>query len=181
MANPTTGFGLRHVKARVPGAVAVELAVASNYGTAIGIGSVVEHTGTSNQCQVYTVSPGNTGAYGVVIACRSSAGLPLNHIPASTGGYVSVYLIDEHVFLAREDSVTSSLDASAAGANIQLIAGTISTETGESGWLLDSNTVNTTATLPIRIIALAEASIDNDDTAANKLVYVTGNYRQAAV
>lgn len=59
------------------------------------------------------------------------------------------------LFAIQEDSVGGAIAAAtSAGALADLVAGTGSTVTGMSGWMLDSSTVGTGATLQVKVIEL---------------------------
>ncbi len=66
------------------------------------------------------------------------------------------------MFVIQEDSVGGAIVTATAGMkNIDLIAGSGSTVTGYSGWMADSNTIQTTNTLQLRIM---QALVEEDNT-----------------
>lgn len=80
---------------------------------------------------------------------------------ASTGFYVLVCDDPNVLYEIQEDSVGGALAATSVGLNADLIAGSGSTATRMSGFMLDSSTAATTATLQLRIIQL-EQRADNE-------------------
>ena len=58
----------------------------------------------------------------------------------------------DQLFVAQEDSVTTPLQITEVGAMCDHVAGAGSTVTGFSGYMIDSNTANSTATLQWRMI-----------------------------
>lgn len=96
-------------------------------------------------------------------------GLPPYH-QASTAGYVLVADDPNLLFYAQEDSVGGSMPAGSAMSNVDLIAGAGSTITAQSGWQLDSSTVNTTPTLQMRILRLLQQTDNLIGTNAKWLV-----------
>jgi len=70
---------------------------------------------------------------------------------ASIGQYVIVADDPTLLFMIQEDSVSGALAAGAVGRNANLVAGTGSTVTGYSGWMLQSSSLATTNTLQLRI------------------------------
>jgi hypothetical protein len=68
------------------------------------------------------------------------------------------------LFMAQEDGDGSSLDMVDAGLNINFIVGAGNTTSGQSGMQIDSSTVATTATLPLKLIEPVQTP-DNELTA----------------
>jgi hypothetical protein len=79
---------------------------------------------------------------------------------ASTAFYVLVADDPALLFEIQEDSVGGALAATSVGLNADLIAASGSAATKQSGFMLDSSTAATTATLQLRIIQL-EQRADN--------------------
>ena len=153
--------------------------VATAYGTAIFVGDWVEITNTGLVCKVFDgdtrlgVEIDATGAagdeLGAVLGVLDSNGDPLLYLPASTtgDGVVAGYvLVADHplqLYLAQEDGDTTPIAAASVGLNIAMISThTGNTTTGRSKQELDSNTVNTTATLALRLVK----SYKNDTVAS---------------
>ena len=84
----------------------------------------------------------------------TSDNLSRTYRPASTAMFVFVADSPNLVFIAQEDSDTSTLDQDDIGLNANIIIGTGSTTTGVSAVEIDSNTAATTATLDLRILGL---------------------------
>ncbi len=148
--------------------------VPSTYGSAIYVGDPVVATGASDAFGVpvvqlataaggaYTLGPmvaiSNGGPNNAVVAVTRD--LPVYH-PASTSQYILVAHNPDEMFWIQEDSVGGAIVTATAGMkNIDLIAGTGSTVTGYSGWMADSSTIQTTATLQLRIM---QALVEEDN------------------
>jgi len=152
--------------------------VPSSYGTALFIGDPVIHVNNSaDAAGIPTVARASAGggAYilGVMVGVAShgdpnvalTRDLPRYH-QASTEGYILVADDPDLLFEVQEDGVGGAMGTGAAGRNVDVVAGTGSTTTGYSGFELDSNTLNTTATLQMRIHRPVER-VDNDATLTN--------------
>ncbi len=177
MANANTPFGLRpdrKVSGQPWSSAANIYNIPSAYGSNLFPGDPVIPTGTSdaNGIPNVTLATAAGGAYlggsmvGIVQAGEPivtiTRDLPVYH-QASTQGYILVADDPELLFLVQEDGLGGALGANASSANVDLISGSGSTTTGQSGWLLDSSTVATTATLQCRLMwPLRQA--DNDPT-----------------
>jgi hypothetical protein len=86
---------------------------------------------------------------------------------ASTARWVLV-VDDPNVFLvAQEDGDTTPIAMADVGLNVNFIVAAASTVTGASGMQIDSNTVSTTATLPLKLIAPLAVS-DNELTTSGQ-------------
>jgi len=129
-------------------------------GTALYVGDPVNLAGASDAEGKYpTVTIATAGAgnlvYGVIVSFEESDTDNNNYRTASTARYCNVCVDPHAIYIIQEDSVGGAVAAASVGLNADLVAGTGSTVTGESGWLLDSNTVNTTANLQLRILGIA--------------------------
>jgi hypothetical protein len=91
---------------------------------------------------------------------------------ASTEGYVLVCDDPDVLYEIQEDSDTSTLAKTSIGLNADLIAAAGSTYTRRSGFMLDSSTAATTATLQLRIIELAQRPDNEIGTNAKWLVAI---------
>jgi len=140
--------------------------VPASNATALFIGDPVIITGTGStdgypDVGIATAS-GAGRITGVVVGFRPTAPFsPYKYLPASTEGYVLVVDDPDVLYEVQEDSVGGALAVTAIGQNIDLIAGTGNTNTGTSGWMIDSSTAATTATLQMRIVELQHRA-DND-------------------
>jgi len=173
VSNTDAAFGLR-VWGELLGAHLYGVATA--YGTAIYLGTMMEHNGTSYATKYGGGIPGcaveETGAAGSIlgaaIAIFDSDMDPVNYLAASTtgDGVVAGYvLIADHPmqkFLAQEDGDTTPVAAASIGLNADMIGTGGSTTTGVSTMEIDSDTVNTTSTLAVKIL-----SSHPDDTIAS--------------
>lgn len=130
--------------------------VAATDGTALFVGDLVKLDGTADV----------NGIRGVVQAAASDAciGVVVGVVPsmtaldtpqyraASTARYVLVADDPNIIFEAQEDGDTDPLEMVDAGLNVNFVVGAGSTTTGASGMQIDSNTEDTTATLPLKLI-----------------------------
>lgn len=177
MANPNTPYGLRPVR-KTSGQLWTGAAnvynIPSSYGSNLFVGDPVIPTGTSDANGIPNVTLATAAGGNYLIGCMVGivqAGepivsvtrdLPIYH-QASTQGYILVADDPELMFEVQEDGLGGAMGVNASSSNVDLIAGSGSTVTGQSGWLLDSSTVNTTATLQMRLLWPIRAS-DNDAT-----------------
>lgn len=160
--------------------------VPSTYATALYIGQPLIATGAAdaNGIPVVQTASAGTGNYilgpmiGIVdggaphvAEITVTRDLPIYH-PASTSQYILVADDPNLLFWVQEDSDGGSIATATSGMkNANLVAGAGSTVTGYSGWMLDSSTINTTATLQMRIIqALRETDNTPGSTNAKWLV-----------
>lgn len=164
MSNQDAAFGLR-VWGECKGARLY--GIATSYGTAVYIGSLMKHDGTSYATTFGGGIPGcaveETGAAGSllggVIALFDSDMDPVNYIAASTAGDGTVAgyaLIADHPdqeFLMQEDGDTTPIAAASIGLNANCIGTGGNTTTGVATSEIDSTTVNTTATLAVKILS----------------------------
>lgn len=93
---------------------------------------------------------------GTVIGIIPAAPFALQYGAASTAFYFTACDNPDALFEVQEDSVGGALAATNVGQNCDLIAAAGTAATGTSGWMLDSSTAGTGATLQCRIIALAD-------------------------
>jgi hypothetical protein len=146
--------------------------VPASDSTALFVGDPVVIAGTGDARGVPAVTRATAGSAGritgVVIGIANDPAVPgsndmlmQGYRPASTEGYVLVCDDANILFEIQEDGVGGTLAVTSIGLNADLIAGTGSTSTRNSGFMLDSSTAATTATLQVRIVAL-EQRADND-------------------
>lgn len=143
--------------------------IATAYGTAVFVGDWVEITNTGLVCKALggdtrmSIEIDATGAagdeLGAVLEIMDSNGDPLSYLPASTtgDGVVAGYaLVADHPmqeYVVQEDGDTTPIAAASVGLNVAMISThTGDTNTGRSKQEIDSNTVNTTSTLALRIL-----------------------------
>uniref|UniRef100_A0A6M3J2A1 Putative structural protein n=1 Tax=viral metagenome TaxID=1070528 RepID=A0A6M3J2A1_9ZZZZ len=177
-------------------------AIATAPTLAFYIGDVVGHDGTALSTPHGTIAAlekdattagGGAGKQvGAVTALFDEKMDPTPYIAASaTGngtiaGYAMVADHPDQEFLIQEDGDTSSVVVANIGLNADYIATTAgSTTTGLSGHELDSNTVNTTATLDLKILDIhPEDSISAAGAAGNHarfIVRINAHYHGANV
>jgi len=176
MANPNTPYGMRPYAymsgAPYNGAVRTYYVPASN-NTALYFGDpvvMVTDSSDGNGVQAVHIAAAAGGTYvlGTFAGRSNNAGMATipvlqsnnAYLPASTAAYV--YVTDDPFLLyaIQEDSDGGALVAGASGRNADLIAGSGSTVTGQSGWMLDSSTLQTTNTLQLRIMQALQ-QVDN--------------------
>lgn len=171
MANADRPFGLcpiRHKNGAPYNGAVTPYYVPATYATALFVGDPVVVTGTSNTAEVEGYIPGSlpeinkataaggnylTGA--IVSFGLNRDDLSKKHKPALTESIVWVADDPDLIFEIQEDGDTTPLAATSVSANADLIfTASGSAVTGLSGAELDSDTVNTTATLQLRIISI---------------------------
>lgn len=144
--------------------------VPSSDGTAIYVGDVVKHNGSSGAAgltiygqncegmpQVIRVSAGTTGQdiVGVVVGFSPNQdSLMTKHRAASTNRLVYVVPVENVIFEVQEDAATTPVAAASIGLNAAFTTTAGSATTGVSAMALDSDSVNTTATLPLKVLRL---------------------------
>lgn len=175
MANTNVPWGLTPVRYR-SGAMYTGAAniyhVPSTFGTALFLGDPVigvTNTADANGIPNITIASGAGAILLGSIVGFVSAGEP--NVPrtrdnavyrlASTEAYVLVADDPDLLFEAQEDSVGGNMAIAAGGRNVDLISGTGNTNSGRSGWMLDSSTMANTNSLTMRIYRPVER-VDND-------------------
>ena len=131
--------------------------------TAVGIGDLVDITGAADTVKQGAAGGpflGSAGAY--VAASTLSTNLPV-HIANGRSVYV-----------AQEDSDSSTLAAADEGENANVIVAAVNTTTGRSQMEIDSNTVTVTATFDVRLLEPAPY-VDNTVASANAKWFVLIN------
>jgi hypothetical protein len=109
--------------------------VKSNHSTKLAIGDVVVITGEANSDGIAEVDAGATGgaATGVIVSIAPNFNnLYVNHLPASTAGYV--YVNTDLNTLYKAEIATQALTAANVGSNVDIVA----TEAATSGGLTSS-------------------------------------------
>lgn len=163
MPNLNVAFGLKPVRyasgAPYNGA-AKEYFVPSSDGTALFIGDPVIIAGSADAgmtaATVTRATAGSAGRItGVVVGFRPSDSINANgYRLASTDAYVLVADDPDLLFEIQDDSVGGALAAADIGLNADLIAASGNAYTKRSGFMLDTSTKATTATLQLRIESL---------------------------
>jgi len=181
MANLDAAFGLRpvrHANGQPYTGGGNMYYVPSTYGSNIFVGDpVIAVTDDADAAGIQRVTLATAGAtnyaLGVVVGVANAGDpavpvtrdQPVYH-QASTAGYVIVADDPDMLFECQEDGVGGAMGVGAVGRNVDLVAGTGSTVTGQSAWELDSNTLGTTNNLQMRIVAPVERT-DNDPALTN--------------
>jgi hypothetical protein len=179
MANPNTPFGLRPYAymsgAPYNGAVRTYY-VPSGNATALFLGDPVvmvsaNSDGNGVQSVVVASAGDSNPVLGAFMGISNNAGQAVitlqqtqtPYLAASQAAYV--YVSDDPflLYLLQEDSVGGSLVSGANNRNANLISGSGSTATSQSGWLLDSSTLATSSARQMRII---QALQETDNTVA---------------
>lgn len=149
--------------------------VPSTYGTNIFVGDpliLVTVSTESSGIPIVNVATAAGGAY-VIGSCVGigQAGNPpvaiTRDMPpyhqASTAGYIQVADDPEILFEVQENG---AMGIGAVGRNVDLVSAAGSTASGYSGWMLNSSTLATTATLQMRVVYPVIRE-DNDPTLTN--------------
>jgi hypothetical protein len=149
--------------------------VPASDGTALFVGDPVKFvTDASDANGVPTITIGTAGggafSLGVVLGVVTGGDPAVVRTfdktvyrVASTEAYLLIADDPDLLFEIQEDSVGGVMTVGAAGRNADLVAGSGSTVTGRSGWMLDSSTLNTTNTLQMRIVGPVDRP-DNEPT-----------------
>lgn len=161
MPNTQVAYGFRPIFEADGSAWAgttTEYFVPATDATALYIGDPVIIAGSADADGVPTATrataAGGGRITGVVVGFRPSPTIIANGFrAASTAEYILVADGPNTIYTAAEDSIGGSLAATSVGLNVDMIAGTGNRVTG-SGFLIDSSTAATTATLQWRIIGL---------------------------
>lgn len=179
MANVAAPYGFRPVQERNGSpwcGKTREVIFLDTDATACFVGDLVKYTGT----QVTDPETGIT--YSVVTKASAAdtrlAGAVVGFQPALGPDWISYKRANEQIraripvdrdviYSVQEDGDASFLTDGAAEANIDFVAGTGNTQTGLSTSALDSSTVNTTDTLPLRIISSEGNVVDNEVDGSN--------------
>lgn len=161
MANANAPFGLSPIMegngSPWSGATSIYYVPATN-ATALYIGDPVILSGAADADGVPTAirATGATSARitGAVVGFVPSATIIANgYRAASTAEYAIVADGVGVLYEVQEDSVGGALTVQSVGLNANLVAGTGSRITG-SGFMLDSSTAATSATLQVRVVKL---------------------------
>jgi len=182
MPNTNVAFGLapvRHAHESGYGPSVREYFVPSSDSTALFIGDPVVLAGSADATLTAATvtratAAGGNRITGVVVGFRPSASIEANgYRLASTDAYVLVCDDPMALYEIQEDSVGGALAAADIGLNADLIAASGNAYTKRSGFMLDTSTKATTATLQLRIVGLVDR-VDNE-VGANAKVLVRLN------
>lgn len=175
MANVSAPKGfvpVRHLNGSPWNGATVAMLCDSGDGTAVYIGDVVKFAGSSGaagqivagyDCEgMPTISRDTSATTGQAVAgvvvgfSPDPTNLMLKHRAASTNRVAHVVVDPTVVFEIQEDAVTTPVAAASVGLNAAYVATAGSATTGVSGMVLDSDSVNTTSTLPLKILGLSK-------------------------
>lgn len=168
MANQNSPFGLRPIGPAGGGPYNANLQERRNgilysNATAIYTGDLVKMQNTGYMAQ-WTATTAVSQCWGVFRGCRYFSNSQQTIVPqkywpgtdAASGTvlaqFIPAALAPLQYYVIQTDSTGITL--ADIGANADIVVGTGSTLTGFSGSYLDTGTLNTTATLPLRIIDL---------------------------
>ncbi len=195
MANSETAFGLRPVGLVGSGANSTgvtQYEIASNNANAIFNGSICVPTAAGVIDQAGATDGGTTQALGVLVGVEyhdatQKKPVFLNYWPGSgsvsvdTNFPVKALVADnpDQLFVVAADATltdrATALTAVFANASLGTSARTGSTDTGKSNSQLGVSTINTTATLPLRIVGLVDDDANNDYSSAGAHLLVRLN------
>lgn len=172
MANTNAAFGGRPVASMLGapynGQAQTYTALAS-YATNMFIGDPVVVTGArgSGHQVVEVATAGATNRItGFIVGFEPTPGIiSLGYGAASTLRFPIVAASPELLFELQEDAVGGAIAEASIGLNVDLVAGTGSTFTKKSGWMIDSSTVATGATLQMTIRDIV-TRVDNESATA---------------
>lgn len=188
---------VRHLNGSPWNGLTQQFLVDSGDGTAIYIGDPVKLAGSSGaagqivngvNCEgmatVARDTSGTTGqaTVGVVVGfLPDPTALQKNYRVASTSRIALVVTDPTVVYEIQEDADTTPIAAASVGLNCAIATTAGSTTTGVSKMVLDSSTVATTSTLPVKIIGLVPRpdnalSLDTTDKAKFEVIFNTGAY-----
>lgn len=177
MANPNTPYGLRpyaHISGNpYSGAVRTYYVPATN-STALYLGDpvmLVTNSSDGNGIQTVAIASAGDSAQilGSFLGISNNAGMQVITLQQTQTPYLAagqaayVYVCDDPTLLyaVQEDSAGgSSMVSGASGRNANLVAGTGNTYSGQSGWQLQTSSLNTTAAHQLRIIQILP-EVDN--------------------
>ena len=195
MANAETSFGLRPVGLVGSGTNSTGLTqyeTASNNSNAIFNGSLVIPLAAGVIDQAGDTAGGTTAALGVLVGVEyvdsvSKKPVFLNYWPGSgsvsvdTNFPVKALVADnpDQLFVVAADATLTDRATALAGvfanASLGTSARTGSTATGKSNSQLSVSSINTTATLPLRIVGLVDDDANNDYASAGAHLLVRIN------
>jgi len=122
-------------------------------------GDLVKLQGTTDANGVPQAIPGTAGAtaIGVCVGVKPTAAY-INQLYRTDSTDRTLLVCDDPtvIFEIQEDSDGGNVAAASVGLNANIVATAGSTTTEMSGHVLDSSSVNTTATLNLRILRLAK-------------------------
>ncbi len=178
MPNANAPFGLKPVRdgASAPYNDGTDLFwVPTTDATVMYIGDPVVISGTADPNGVPSVALATAGAgnriTGVIAGFNVNPTIVANGFrPASIEAHP---IVQHHPDALYEVMANGSVAATDIGANANLIAGTLGNSYKRSGWMLDTASMTTTATLQVRIVGLARRP--DNEFGANAVLLVRIN------
>lgn len=183
MANTNAPFGFRQYRGggSAPTYEQVVMTIASNNTTAIYFGDPVVPLATGYIAQA---SSNSVQVAGIFVGCKylstsQKRTVWSNYWPGSdANGDIEAYVVNDPNarFVAQGDA--TGIAFADINANIGFAIGTGNSATGISGAYLDTSTLNTTNTLPFRVVALVQSppgSAGTDSGAYNWAVVAFNN------
>lgn len=151
-------------------------------GSSAAAGTIVAGQDCEGMMTVARDTSGTTGQATLGVAVGFSVdptNLMKRHCAASENRIVYVVTDPTVVYEVQEDAAGTPIAAASVGLNASLITTAGSTTTGNSGMMLDSSAVATTATLPLKLIGLVKRpdvalSTGTTDYAKWEVVWNTG-------
>jgi len=133
--------------------------------TSMAVGDFVVSAGSADADGVPSIARAAAGAAvrGVIVGFETNSAtedLP-NYRAASTEAYAYVMDDPNGRIVGQEDSDTSTLAATDVGSNVDFIDAAANATTGRSQMEIDSDTVATTDTLPLKLVELYQVE-DNE-------------------
>lgn len=183
MANTSRVNGFRpvgHLNGSPWNGVVNKYAVSAGYNTSLFQGDLVVLNGSADADGIPQIhqAAANGVCVGVIVAFEPNPdNLAQLYRPGSTARYAYVADSPDLVMEAQEDAVGGAISLADIGLNVNFVVGTGSTTTGQSGMQIDSNTANTTNTLPLRLMKFSSRP-DNEVGVANAKLLVSFNTHQ---
>lgn len=187
MANANTPFGLKPVRdasGQPYNGALVQYYVPASDGTALYIGDPVVKAGSADAAGVPSVTRAAAGGpiSGVVMGFLPDGTTNMvGYRAASTAGYVLCAADPDTMFVIQEDGVGGAIAAADIGLNASLIAAAGNAYTKRSGFMLDTSTKATTATLELKIMGILQKPDNALDTNAKVLVKINNHTDSNAV
>ena len=188
MANTNAPFGFRQYQGTGSAPTYEQIAVQVQYNAgAIYFGDPVVALTDGTYAQASSNSAAN-GVGGIFVGCKylsvsQKRTVWSNYWPGSdvaSGNYVEAYIVNDPnaKFVVQSDSTGITL--AGVNANIGFAIGTGNTANGISGAYVDSTTINTTNTLPFRIISLVVDPPGSNGTQSGAYNYVIVAFNNVA-
>ena len=187
-SNTNAPFGFRQYQGNGSAPTYEQITVPLQYNaTNIFFGDPVVALTDGTYTQASSNSAAN-GIGGIFVGCKylsvaQKRTVWSNYWPGSdvaSGNYVEAYIVNDPnaKFIAQSDS--TGLTLAAQNANIGFAIGTGNTASGISGAYLDSTTINTTNTLPFRVISLVVDPPGSNGTNAGAYNYAIVAFNNVA-